>query len=86
MIEPLADVKGEYLSFQVIEYRPPEAFAEPLRGFGPTILMHQIILRETMKLRAYNADTIRGGIEANGAMGRSGEPMPIGRLNQTSRN
>jgi hypothetical protein len=49
-------------------------------------MMYQIIFRETMKLRAYNADTVCGGMEANGAMGRRGKPMPKGRLYQASHN
>ena len=82
MVEPLPDIEGQSTPFEVIEHRPSEPFAEPFRRLALSVLMQQVVLRKALKLRPEDAQTMGSRLEANRTVGRGGEAMPEGRLNE----
>jgi hypothetical protein len=55
MVEPLADIEREPSPFEVIQYRPAQTFADPLRRLAGLVLVLEIILRKALKLRSEDA-------------------------------
>jgi hypothetical protein len=82
MVEPLPDVEREAASFQIIQQRPSQPFAEPLGRFTLSVLVQQVILRKAMKLGSENAQSMANRVEPDWTMCSDGEPVPEGRLNQ----
>ena len=82
MVEPLPDVEGEAASFQIIQQRPPQPFAEPLRRLPLSVLVQKVILRETLRLGSENTQSMVSRVEPDRAMRGDGESMPERGLNQ----
>lgn len=55
MLEPVTNIQRESLSFQIIEHRPPESFAQPLRCGAATIPVPEIVFCKSFKCRSENA-------------------------------
>ena len=58
---------------------------DPVGGVAGSILIHQIVIGESLKIRAEKAEAVRFRIETDRAMGCGGEAMPKSRLHEVRR-
>src|SRR5690349_19875265 len=82
VIEPLPYVHSEASSFQEIQHRSAEAFADPFGRFSMTINVNEVILGKALKLRPQDLQPVRLWIQSNRTVGRRSKSVPECRLEQ----
>ncbi len=81
--EPPAHIVGEPLSFHIMEQCAAQSFAQPGRRPADSIFMRQFVLRKSSEARTGNPNPVSVRSQSDRAMGRSGELVPEGGLNQS---